>query len=339
MEPVGFMACGAASRFGGLTLLPGRVSVGLDPFVGVPPLRRLIASRLAVPLFAIALGLAASSATATAENAAPVVIPLQAYADTPLKVVQVKVGTETIPFLLDTGGGLTFVTPAVAGRLGCEPFGQATGFRADGEKVSFPRCGSVGLDIGGYRADGEVGVFDLMGMIRKQVEHARKQGHAAAMPPTLGGMIALPSFRRQAITLDYAHDRLIVETPQSMRTRVASMRPLDVRIATLPSGGVEVFVQAKARKGTLWLQLDSGNNGPTFLAPHAIEQLGISLPKDEKKSLQIELAGFGAVSAKVARRSMIYDGQLGLALISKLVITLDLENGKAWAKPVDQPSR
>lgn len=261
----------------------------------------------------------------------PIVIPLHAYADTPLKTVQAVVDGKSVPFLFDTGGGLTFVTPNMAPALGCKPFGQATGFRADGEKVSFPRCDGAGFRIGGYRANGEVGVFDLMGMITRQVEQARKQGRDVPMPPTLGGLIGLSSFRDKALTLDYAHDRIVVETPQSLRARVASMKPLELRLATLPSGAVEAFVQAKAAHGTLWLQLDSGNNGPTFLAPHAIEQLGLALPAGATKRVELDLTHFQPMQADVARRDMIYDGQLGLELIRRMLITIDLARGKAWA--------
>ncbi|MBP1474524.1 hypothetical protein J7I44_09430 [Frateuria sp. MAH-13] len=270
-------------------------------------------------------------ATARGVQTQPIVIPLHPYADTPLQTVKASIGGQAIPFLFDTGGGLTFVTPGVADTLGCQPFGQATGFRADGEKIAFPRCGPIRFGMSGYGAQGEVGVFDLMAMIRQQVEAARKQGHEVAMPPTLGGLIGLSSFRHQVLTLDYAHDRIVVETPQSMRARVATMTPLDVRVATLPSGAIEVFVRATAAKGTLWLQLDSGNNGPTFLAPHAIEQLGLDLPKGEKKDVALDLTHFGSVAATVARRDMIYDGQLGIGLIGKMVITIDLQHDRAWA--------
>lgn len=270
-------------------------------------------------------------ATERVVEAQPIVIPLHAYADTSLQTVQVTLDGKAVPFLFDTGGGLTFVSPDAAKALGCQPFGQATGFRADGEKIAFPRCGPTEISIGDYRAQGEVGVFDLMAMIRKQVEGARKQGREVAMPPTLGGLVGLSSFRHQVLTLDYAHHRIVVETPQSMRARVASMTPLDMRLATLPSGGVEVFINAKATKGSLWLQLDSGNDGPTFLAPHAIEQLGLDLPKGEKKRVALDLTHFQSMPATVARRDMIYDGQLGIDVIGKLIITLDLQHGRAWA--------
>lgn len=262
----------------------------------------------------------------------PVVLSLKPYASTSLKTVDVKVGAQTVPFLFDTGGGLTVVTPDVAKRLGCIPFGQVTGFRATGEKITEKRCGPVTLQIGAYLTHGETGVFDLMGMIRGQVERARKAGKDVPMPPTLGGLIGLSSFQHQIITLDYAHDRIIVETPRSALIRTSSMQPVKARVASEASGSVDVFLQARAQTGTLWLELDSGNNGPTLLAPHAIRQLGMALPKGKRQSLDIDLIGLGKVPATVMRRPMIYDGQLGIALIDKLVVTIDLANGHAWAK-------
>mgnify|MGYP002713103871 CR=1 FL=1 len=114
------------------------------------------------------------------------------------------------------------------------------------------------------------------------------------------------------------------------------MRPLTVRVATEADGSKVVFVQAKAETGTLWLELDSGNNGSTYLAPQAIKQLGITLPKGEKASVQLQLAGFGEVPVVARRRTMIYDGQLGIGMISKFVWTIDLKTSRAWIKPEKQ---
>jgi hypothetical protein len=35
---------------------------------------------------------------------------------------------------------------------------------------------------------------------------------------------------------------------------------------------------------------------------------------------------------------MIYDGQLGIDVIDKLIITLDLQHGKAWAAVTGNPA-
>lgn len=299
--------------------------------------RRDTAYRAIVLFFsAAALGLApqahAQAAPGATGSSRPIVLPLEPYADTPLKAVAVTMGGKTVPFLFDTGGGLTVVTPEAADTLGCTPFGQVTGFRADGEKITEKRCGPVALRIGAYGTTDEVGVFDLMGMIRKQVEHARKAGRDVPMPPTIGGLVGLSSFKGRIVTLDYAHDRIVVETPASARARIRSMQPVAARVVTEASGSMNVLLQARAQTGTLWLQVDSGNNGPTFLSPHAAAQLGITLPKDKQEPLDIDLIGLGKVPASVRLRPMIYDGQLGIGTIRKLVLTIDLADGRAWAE-------
>ena len=47
-----------------------------------------------------------------------------------LQTVDVEIGGRRLPFLFDTAGGATLVTPALANDIGCEPFGRATGSRA-----------------------------------------------------------------------------------------------------------------------------------------------------------------------------------------------------------------
>jgi hypothetical protein len=41
------------------------------------------------------------------------------------------------------------------------------------------------------------------------------------------------------------------------------------------------------------------------------------------------------MSVRCCQSRVATDGQLGIGLISKLVITLDLQRGKAWAAPVE----
>lgn len=103
------------------------------------------------------------------------------------------------------------------------------------------------------------------------------------------------------------------------------MRWRAVRVATHPSGGTDVFVEANAKKGTLWLQLDAGNNGPIFLAPHALAQRGIDVPEDAPRAFALRRRPATDASLPRKRRGRIYDGQLGLGVSRHLAITLDLE--------------
>lgn len=248
----------------------------------------------------------------------PIRLLLQPYAGTDLRTVDVDVSGRRSPFIFDTGGGSTVLTPDEATLAGCTPFGAATGFRADGGRITDPRCGPVTLGIGGYRVRREVTVFDL----------DRLLGRGA---PRVGGLVGLSSFDGQAITLDLAHDRVTVETPRSLARRIRHMRPIRVRYARGAGGDVEPFIEIRAKTGTLWLEVDSGNNGPVFLAPPAQQQLGISLPKHGAQPLDLDVIGLGRVAARVASREMIYDGQLDPAFLKQMILTFDMRHGSAWA--------
>src|SRR6185437_3243318 len=188
-----------------------------------------------------------------AAGAQPIELTLSPYANSDLRTVVVTVNGHESPFIFDTGAGDTVLTPEETRYAGCIPFVQVTGFRATGGLVTSSRCGPVMLQIGGYRVDREVVEFDLLKLLRKA--------------PPVGGILGLASFEGQAVTLDLAHDRVTIETRASLARRIRSMRPINVRITVDASGAVVPFIEARAKTGTLWLEVDSGNDGPVFLAP------------------------------------------------------------------------
>ncbi|MDE3216732.1 MAG: nuclear transport factor 2 family protein [Gemmatimonadota bacterium] len=252
------------------------------------------------------------------QGEAPHEIELHPYAGTDLRTVTVAIGDSTRPFIFDTGAGFTVIAPDETGAAGCTPFGRVVGFRADGQQMAMPRCGPVRLGIGGYAARGEVGVLDLSPLLGKGA-------------PPVGGLVGLASFGGQAITLDLAHDRVTVETPASLAARVRAMHPIHVRLVRGAGGDVVPFIEARADTGTLWLEMDSGNNGPVFLAPHALRQLGLSVEKGKRAEASLDVIGLGPVPATVAGRDMVYDGQLDPAFLRRIVVTIDLATGRAWA--------
>lgn len=249
---------------------------------------------------------------------APIELTLHPYAGTDLRTIDVSVSGRTSPFIFDTGAGFTVLTPDQVKLAGCVPFGQVTGFRADGGKITTPRCGPVTLGLDGYQVRGEVTVFDLNKLL----------GSGA---PPVGGLVGLSSFDGRAITLDLAHDRVIVETRRSLARRIRHMRPIHVRFARGAGGDVDPFIEVRAKTGTLWLEVDSGNNGPVFLAPTAQQQIGISLPEHGTQPYELDVIGLGRVPVKVAARDMIYDGQLDPAFLKQMILSLDMRNGRAWA--------
>lgn len=272
---------------------------------------RLMACALGVVILALA-GCASS-------RTQPISLTLNRYyPGTGLRTVDVTVNGHAGPFILDTGAGATVLTPQEIRYAGCKPFGKVTQFRAQGGRITSSRCGPVTLEIGAYRVDRDVQVLDLASLLGKA--------------PPVGGILGLASFQGQAVTLDLAHDRLIIETRRSLARRIRGMRPVRIRITRDQAGAVVPFIEARARTGTLWLEVDSGNAGPVFFAPHAEGQLGIEIPARGKRQLGIDVIGLGRVPVTAATRDLIFDGEVDPAFLRQMVLTLDLEHDRAWAR-------
>lgn len=271
-------------------------------------------------LMVCALGAAMLALTGCGKACAqPVSVTLSRYyPGTGLRTVDVTVNGHASSFILDTGAGATVLTPQEIRYAGCRPFGKVTQFRAQGGRIISSRCGPVTLGIGAYRVDRDVQVLDLSKLLGKA--------------PPVGGILGLASFRDQAVTLDLAHDRLVIETRRSLARRIRGMRPVRIRITRDQAGAVVPFIEARARTGTLWLEVDSGNAGPVFLAPHAERQLGIAIPARGKRRLGIDVIGLGRVPVTAATRDLIFDGEVDPAFLRQMVLTLDLGHDRAWAK-------
>jgi hypothetical protein len=252
-------------------------------------------------------------------GAAPIQLTLRPYANTVLRTVEVTVNGHEMPFIFDTGAGITVLTPDAARYAGCTPFGQMTGFRANGGKIVSSRCGPVTLAIGGYRVSGEVAEFDLLKLLGKGA-------------PPVGGIVGLASFDGRAVTIDLAHDRVTIETRSSLARRIRGMRPISVRMVRGAGGDLVPFIEARAKTGTLWMEADSGNDGPVFLAPAAQQQLGISIALHSKQQLDLDIVGLGRFPINAASRDMIFDGQLDPDFLRQIELTVDFARGRAWAR-------
>ena len=81
---------------------------------------------------------------------------------------------------------------------------------------------------------------------------------------------------------------------------------------------------------------DTGNLHWTHLAPHAQEMLGISLDAPNKakmvKPVAFEISGLGQTEIMALERRMIYDARLNYDTVARFVVTIDLRDGRAWAK-------
>ncbi|MEQ9322822.1 MAG: aspartyl protease family protein, partial [Polyangiaceae bacterium] len=235
-------------------------------------------------------------------SAAPRSLRLAPYQSHGHRTVEVMVDGAPIPFLFDTGGGVSFVSPAVAERVGCAPGGQLVGYRMRGDDVRFPRCEGLALEVDGLRLTAAtVGVFDLGKLLPPEW-------------PRLGGLIALSSFEGRVVTLDLAAGQVDVDAPPP-----ATSESTAVNLVRQASGfSVVVVVPVPSSEGTLWLELDSGSSAPLILAPHAARALGMDAEGEGAAGeVMIELPNVGAVTTAAKVTDMIYDGYIGAPLMER----------------------
>lgn len=238
--------------------------------------------------------------------------------------INVQIGAKTYPFLFDSGGGITLISPAVAKEIGCTPFGQVTGFNAGGTRLDFKRCDNVDLKTGDYSTRLNVGVFEVMSLFGPDTKE-------------IGGFVSLQTFENRVITVDLAGNKIIVESENSMKERIKDMKPLESRIGSQGGGAViDLFVAANTPKGKIWMEVDTGNFSTLQFAPHAQEMLGINFDAPNKakmtKPVKLEIAGLGEIEMPARERAMIYDGMLNYDTLSKMILTVDLRTGRTWAK-------
>lgn len=267
--------------------------------------------------FAVTLGVSlmwTSSLCVGSAAAKPVTLRLQPYLGR-LFTVETTVDGRPARLLLDTGGGLTMITPDFAARTGCRPHGGVTAFRMSGERVVTRKCLPMELRAAGYSRRLEPVVFDLMALLPKDV-------------PPLDGVLSLDAFEGHRVKLDLAHRVLEVDGPPPIGWKG------ELRLAREAGGaGLTAFVTVAARLGELHLLLDSDNLAGVVVSPSAAEQLG--LPPDAKSGrLPLQLKGLPASPTAFAVRDVVYDGALDADFFLTHVIWLDLGTPQIWYSPV-----
>ena len=254
---------------------------------------------------------------ATLTPPAPVELQLQPYG--PLKTVALTVGSATGSFILDTGGGLNVLTPKVAAQVGCHPFGRVVGIRASGDQIAAQRCQPLAAPAAAWPDTADWTVFDIMALL----------GDA----PEVAGLVGLPLFEGRTVTLDLVGNRVVLETEASAAQRITGAKELHVRPARQAGGAaLDLFMSVDTPDGPIWLEMDSGNGGPVLISPHAARQLGVTFTPGEVSDITLDITGLGPVPVKAVERETIYDGLLNADCLEQLVITLDLQSMRAWAR-------
>jgi hypothetical protein len=241
-----------------------------------------------------------------------------------LKTVEVSTVIGPLRFLLDTGGGATLITPHVATRLGCRPFGRDVAHRMTGEQVEFERCDALEFTVGGWRRRVEpVSVFDVNALLPAEL-------------PRLDGVLALDAFQGQVMTIDWPSGSLRVHNDAEAEPALRA-HGVPVRIATGDNGRFcSVFVPVAAARGRLWFLLDSGNIRGTLLAQHVVGQKLIDIGPDGEVTLTV--GHRPSISMRADAADLVIDGTVGTAWLMQQPVTLDLRPAPL-ATPDDRRSQ
>ena len=236
--------------------------------------------------------------------------------------LDVKVGGRPFRFGLDLGGGLTLVSRRVAEAAGCTPWGRVTGYQMMGHRLDSPRCDSVAVDVGTFRVTPPVSLV----LPPADVESNDKN---------LDGSLALDAFDGRALTFDLAEGHLTVESPASLALRVRGMTPLRIRVAREVSGrAVSLLVAVPTAKGTLWMELDSGNGGTVLVSKPYAALVGLDSAAAGPQHGEFDLLpGVRVTTDRAFTPDMIIDGNLGMPFLRRWLITVDLASGRAWIAP------
>ena len=262
-------------------------------------------------VFLLLAGCGGRESAPPAQPAADITIPLEPYFRE-LRTVRAILDRDTLTLLLDTGGGATLLTPDIAGRIGCRPYGRDVGHRMTGEPVEFQRCDSVSLGLSGWSPRFvPVAVFDVNLLLPPEL-------------PRVDGVLALDAFRDQVLTIDWPARRLVVHA-KGTSDRALAAAGLPIRAATGESGRMlTAFAKLAGFRGDLWFLLDSGNLRGTLVDAH-LRRDSLLLPGPDSL-VELRIGSRAPIRLPVQTGSFILDGVLGTDYLQRGAVTLDLRD-------------
>jgi len=226
-------------------------------------------------------------------------------------------------FIFDTAGGISYISPAFARQIGCEPWGQLSGFVLTGQRLDMQRCENVAFNVAGQHvAVPTAGVYDI----------------GQFMPPNtprIDGSIGLDAFAGQSVTLSLAGKKLIVESASSLKERQRNGKEIKVRLVRELEGlALAVVAAVQTNKGLAWMELDSGNGGANVVGKHLAAMFGLEPEKKEPQNGALKLENGTEVAGPFrVNPTLIMDGNIGTRFMINYEVTFDLAAGRAWLAP------
>jgi len=242
--------------------------------------------------------------------------------------IEAQVGGKNGLYLLDTGAGISLISAESAARAGCVPWGRLTGFNMMGERSQGPHCGqAITFGISGVEAWSPLtGIIDMGSVNPRDAE--------------LDGIIGLNAFEGRTVTFDFSAGTLIVESEASRIARVATMRPLQIRLKReIDGSALAVMLAVPSSKGPLWFELDSGNGGTVLVSRPVADLVGLDPAAEGRQKADFAILGdIRAKTDDAFTPDMIMDGNLGMPFLRNWVLTFDLARGLAWIGVPEHPA-
>ena len=241
-----------------------------------------------------------------------------------LKTTDVIIDGKKYKFLFDSGGGETFISPAIANTLNKEIYGSSTGIRMDGEMIKYQKANSVSIKMGSTDLfHPTIGVWDIMSILPKEL-------------PTIDRVLSLKSFANRILTIDLSKNILIIENKNSLKKQTKTKTLVPSRFANGPDGAESaIFIGIPKQNNFYWFLFDTGNIGDIILSPECAQLWAL---QTDTKSANISntttkgefMIGNNKVESNTYSKKIIYDGVLNFASISKFVFTIDFERKQVW---------
>jgi hypothetical protein len=276
-----------------------------------------------VALLFIGISTATGGAAKPENSTSRRIIPLQPYLRAQATVHAMINGVPGT-FMFDTGEGLSAISPDFAKKIGCKPWGQVSGFRMSGERLSNPHCDNLAFNLAGQKLHAPaVTTLDIMKFIGPDV-------------PSVDGALGLDLFAGKTITI-LPRKAIVVETPASLARRIGRARAMPVRLVRDVEGlALAVDAPVKTPQGFAWMELDTGNGGSNVVANHIAPLVGLRPDISTPTPAKFDLANGIVVDGNSRTRDLIMDGNIGAQFLNNWNLTLDLEKGRAWLTPADR---
>lgn len=226
-------------------------------------------------------------------------------------------------FMFDTGGGISYISPDFAKKIGCEPWGQLSGFILTGQRLDMQRCEAVNFGLEGQRLFAPTaGVYDIGQFMPKDAPH-------------IDGSISLDILADRTVTLSLRQQTLTIESTDSLKRRSKNGREISVRLVRELEGlALAVVAAVQTPRGTAWMELDSGNGGVNVVGQHLAGTFSLDPDKKEPQEGRITLSNGQPVEGPFrVNPTLIMDGNIGTRFLINWDITIDLAKGRAWLSP------